>query len=105
MIKFTGRTLAFCLVFFLSFCFASAQSKQWPETFLWRISGNGLSKPSYLYGTIHLADKRLFYFTDSLYYYFEKAESFHIEVDADTLLAASIRLWSEKNKGRLLKSL
>lgn len=28
---------------------------------LWEITGNGLSKPSYLYGTIHLIDKKDFY--------------------------------------------
>lgn len=33
---------------------------------LWEISGNGLQSKSYLYGTIHIQDKRVFQFGDSL---------------------------------------
>lgn len=66
------------------FCFISALSfsqQKWPNTFLWRISGNGLSKPSYLYGTIHLQDKRLFQFSDSLYRSLESVDGFALEID------------------------
>ncbi|MBC8172521.1 MAG: TraB/GumN family protein, partial [Chitinophagales bacterium] len=28
---------------------------------LWEISGNGLTKPSYLFGTVHLIDKKDFH--------------------------------------------
>ncbi|MBE7171129.1 MAG: TraB/GumN family protein [Williamsia sp.] len=83
----------------------SMYAQKTPQTFLWRISGNGLSKPSFLYGTIHLRDKRLFYFSDSLYHYFEQAEGFNIEVDADSVINASVRKWSQENEGRLLKTL
>lgn len=40
------------LLSLLTICFASAQSK---KTLLWKISGKGLEKPSYLFGTIHLS--------------------------------------------------
>jgi uncharacterized protein YbaP (TraB family)/HEAT repeat protein len=66
------------------FVFASSVSfsqQAWPNTLLWRISGNGLSKPSYLYGTMHLQDKRLFNFGDSLYQSLESVEGFAVEVD------------------------
>ena len=53
----------------------------WPKTLLWRISGNGLAKNSYLYGTMHLQDKRLFYFSDSMYHYLEQAEGYALEID------------------------
>jgi uncharacterized protein len=33
---------------------------------LWKITGNGLKKPAYLYGTIHLADPRAFVLKDKL---------------------------------------
>lgn len=58
-----------------------AQTSKWPKTLLWQITGNGLQKPSYLFGTMHLQDKRIFNLGDSLYYYFEKADGFAIEVD------------------------
>lgn len=36
------------------------------NSLLWEVSGNGLSKPSYLFGTIHLTDGRVFHFGDSV---------------------------------------
>jgi uncharacterized protein YbaP (TraB family) len=81
---------AFLFVFSVSF-----SQQKWPGTFLWRISGNGLQKPSYLYGTIHLQDKRLFQFSDSLYQALEKVEGFALEIDftelMDSIFSRSIR--------------
>ena len=34
---------------------------------LWQISGNGLKKPSYLYGTMHVSDKIAFHLSDSFF--------------------------------------
>ncbi len=72
---------------------------------LWRISGNGLTKPSYLFGTIHVQDKRLFNFTDSLYHFIQQAEGFALEVDfkdyMDSLINRTIvsrqREWLAEN--------
>ena len=33
---------------------------------LWRIDGPGMTSPSYLFGTMHLTDKRVFEFSDSV---------------------------------------
>ncbi|CAN5529401.1 hypothetical protein BH10BAC2_BH10BAC2_08740 [soil metagenome] len=54
-----------------------------PATLLWKISGNGLQKPSYLYGTMHLTDERLFNLGDSLYAAIERSEGFAIEINPD----------------------
>ena len=51
------------------------------KTLLWRISGSGLQKPSYLYGTMHLKDRRLFFFGDSVYKSLEASEGFAMEID------------------------
>lgn len=87
------------LVFMLSCSVTFAQQK-WPATLLWRISGNGLQKPSYLFGTMHLQDKRLFNFTDSLYQFLEKAEGFAIEINfrdyMDTIVQRSIQKKEEE---------
>ncbi len=37
------------------------------HSLLWEISGNGLSRPSYLYGTMHVSDKIAFHLTDSFF--------------------------------------
>jgi uncharacterized protein YbaP (TraB family) len=72
------RLLIAFLILFSSV--VSAQQK-WPNTLLWKISGNGLSKPSFLFGTMHLQDKRLFQFGDSLYQSLSEVEGFALEVD------------------------
>ena len=40
---------------------------------LWEISGNGLKEKSYLFGTLHSNDKRIFDLSDSVYYALDKA--------------------------------
>src|ERR1700736_51659 len=57
----------------------------YPHTLLWRISGKGMQKPSYLYGTMHLSDKRLFRFDDSVYRAIEKTDGLAIEVNPDEM--------------------
>ena len=64
----------------------SGQSSKDINHLLWRISGRGLSTPSYLYGTIHLTDKRVFNFGDSLYAALEKSEGYAMELNPDSLL-------------------
>lgn len=97
----------FCfLVFFLSilfFEFLQAQKKLYPKTLLWRISGNNLQKPSYLFGTMHLEDRRLFYFGDSLYKCLENAEGFAMEIDPDSAMAAMFQAMSEPDTTGYLK--
>jgi uncharacterized protein YbaP (TraB family) len=83
--------LALCLLISL---LTFSQQKN-PNTFLWRISGKGLKQPSYLYGTMHLQDKRLFQFGDSVYQAIEHTEGVATELDFhdlfDTLINNSVR--------------
>jgi uncharacterized protein YbaP (TraB family) len=76
-----------CIFLCLMVCglFAKAQQK-YPATFLWKITGNGLLKPSYLYGTIHLRDKSVFILGDSIYSAMEKTEGLAIELNPATLV-------------------
>lgn len=65
--------------FLMSFNYLSAQ--RLPSTLLWKISGKDLKKPSYLYGTMHLTDERIFNLGDSLYKAIEHSEGFALEID------------------------
>lgn len=60
------------------------------HTLLWRISGKNLQQPSYLFGTMHLTDKRLFRFDDSVYRAIEKTAGLAIEVNPDEMAAYAI---------------
>ena len=71
------------LTFLISTCISNAQNL--PSTLLWKISGNGLQKPSYLYGTMHLTDERIFNLGDSLYKAIETSDGFAIEINPDDL--------------------
>lgn len=90
------RTFLICVLcqFFTLPLLVNAQQSSTPKTLLWRISGNGLKKDSYLYGTMHVQDKRVFNFSDSLYYYLEKADGYAMEVDLrdfiDTMIQRAI---------------
>jgi uncharacterized protein YbaP (TraB family) len=61
------------LVAFLGFSIIlSAQTKKTGNSLLWEISGNGLKKPSYLFGTFHLMDAK---FVDTMNVLQEKLKS------------------------------
>ncbi|WP_229599723.1 TraB/GumN family protein [Runella slithyformis] len=53
------------------------------KSLLWEISGNGLSKPSYVYGTIHVICPKDYFLTDSTKASFQKAEQVYLELDMD----------------------
>jgi len=68
----------------------NAKEKQSPtlleNTLLWEISGNHLTKPSYLFGTMHLlcaADAQL---SDSLRYAISNAKQVYFEIDLDNMM-------------------
>jgi uncharacterized protein YbaP (TraB family) len=56
----------------------------------WRISGGGLAQPSYLYGTMHVSDKRVFDFSDKSQKAFESSRAFAMELDPEKALSLNI---------------
>lgn len=77
---------------------AFTQKNSTPKTLLWRISGNGLSQPSFLYGSFHLTDKQLFNFGDSVYAAIEKSKGFAIEVNPDSMMVAIMSTGNQKQQ-------
>ena len=53
------------------------------KSLLWEISGNGLDKPSYLYGTIHLLCEKDFVLSEKTKVHFAEAEQVVLELDMD----------------------
>lgn len=51
------------------------------DSLLWRISGNGLSKPSYLFGTVHLIPKDDFFVSKDMLMKFKEADQLVLEID------------------------
>lgn len=64
---------------------ALAQKNNNDNTLLWKISGNGLKKPSYLFGTIHMLCADDAVLSDSLKNVIKKVQEVYFEVDLDNM--------------------
>jgi uncharacterized protein YbaP (TraB family) len=51
---------------------------------LWEITGNGLTKPSYLFGTMHVSSKLVFHLSDSFYLALKSVDAVALELNPDT---------------------
>ncbi len=73
---------AFVLFLFLAFSLAAQprREKKYPAL-LWEITGNGLTKPSFLFGTMHVSSKLVFHLSDSFYLDIRNAEVVALELD------------------------
>lgn len=60
-----------------------AQSPKY-QGLLWKISGNGLVKPSYLYGTMRVSNKVAFHLSDSFFDAIESVDIVALEINPDT---------------------
>jgi len=56
--------------------------KKYPSL-LWEITGNGLKKPSYLFGTMHVSSKLAFHLSDSFYHAIQSVDAVALELNPD----------------------
>ncbi len=71
------------LVILITGSTVSAHNKT--SSLLWKISGNHLKKPSYLYGTVHSYDKRAFTFKSLVIPYIKQCSAFGMEIKLDEI--------------------
>jgi uncharacterized protein YbaP (TraB family) len=82
------RNLASFIILFFSFSVSFSQKpkiqpKNYPSL-LWEITGKGLNKPSYLFGTMHVSSKMVFHLSDSFYLGIKNADVVALETDMGT---------------------
>lgn len=65
------------------------------NSLLWEISGNGLSHPSYLFGTVHIIPKKHFFTGENLIKKLEKSELLVMEVKDISNILESLSALSE----------
>ena len=86
------------IIFTCCCCFAQNGS----NALLWRISGKGLNEQSYLFGTIHLAQKKFVVYSDSVYAAIQNTNILYNELDMLDLFyfrdTALQNFFSEKGK-------
>ena len=70
----------FCL-----FLVSTPKAQEKPEkkypALLWEITGNGLTRPSYLFGTMHVSSKLVFHLSDSFYLDIKSSDVVALELD------------------------
>ncbi|WP_316634960.1 TraB/GumN family protein [uncultured Flavobacterium sp.] len=60
---------------------AQSQSPKLENSLLWEVSGNGLSKPSYLYGTIHMICSGDYFLSEKTKKAFDASEKLVLEIN------------------------
>lgn len=70
---------------------------------LWKISGKGMAKPSFLFGTMHVEDRRVFNFSDSVMLALQSCPRFALEVQPDSAISKVLQLASGANMDQLKK--
>lgn len=73
----------FFIVATLLFSFVETFAQQAAKGLLWEISGNGISQPSYIFGTIHLICFDKFFLPTHTEEKFKTAQQIFLEVDMD----------------------
>jgi uncharacterized protein YbaP (TraB family) len=80
-INYTNLSGKFIVLLFFVISSDICLLKVHSQSLLWKISRENTATTSYLYGTIHIKDKRVLEFSDSVLTAFEKCDAFAIEVD------------------------
>jgi len=77
-------------------------SKKYPSLF-WEITGNGLSRPSYLFGTMHVSSKMVFHLPDSFYLGIKNVDVVALETNPESWQEDLVKYDVEDNSsyGRL----
>ena len=93
------KKIFFCLLFFFStYCLFS-------QSLLWKISGKHLEHPSYLYGSIHIQDERVFAFDSVVWNAFNSCDAFAMEVLLDEVNPKELRAAMYMPKGKTLSGM
>jgi uncharacterized protein YbaP (TraB family) len=80
---------------FIFFLFLSCIPGFSQNSVLWRITGNGLKEPSYLFGTIHVMPAKFFVINDSVKKCFDQSSMLVMEMETKIPLGEQIRLLQE----------
>jgi uncharacterized protein YbaP (TraB family) len=89
-----SRFVQLSVIFLLSAFTSGAQQKKDAKypSLLWQITGNGLTRPSYLFGTMHVSSKLAFHLRDSFYYALKNVDAVALELNPETWQPQMVRL-------------
>lgn len=82
--KKPSLTFLFLLIFFITQAQKAGLKERKYPSLLWEISGNGLKKPSYLFGTMHVSSKMVFNLSDSFYLAIKSSDVVALETNPES---------------------
>jgi uncharacterized protein YbaP (TraB family) len=91
--------IKYSLILFILFAVTNtfAQKIKPNHKLLWKIEGKNLQKPSYLFGTMHVKDERVFNLSDSVFIGISNTEVFASEIDMDNVIPEMFELLFKKD--------
>ena len=76
-----------------------------PQSLLWKVTGKNLQQPSYLYGSIHIQDQRVFDFDTTVLTTFYSCEAFAMEILMDEIDPKEMVSCTYMPKGKVLSEM
>jgi uncharacterized protein YbaP (TraB family) len=104
IMKNVFKSIVAVAVFAFSFS-SNAQTPKNENSVLWKVSGNGLTKPSYLFGTVHMICGKDFVMKPKALEAFSKASKLALEVNMDDPAEMSVMQQMAIGKELLSKKL
>lgn len=74
------------------------------QSLLWEVSGNGLAKKSYIYGTMHLSDKVTYHLSDAFFKHLMEADMVANESNPETWKELDEMINIQENYGKFYSS-
>lgn len=71
------------------------------QNLLWKITGKGIKEPSYLFGTIHITDKRVFSFDSTVYKALDDCDALALEMIMDEIKKEDVEKHMLLQKGTI----
>lgn len=75
------------------------------QSLLWKVTGKGIQSPSYLYGTFHIQDARVFSFDSTVWKAFNSCEAVAGELLFNDINVASVRQHMMMSKGQTISNM
>ncbi|MCP4441916.1 MAG: TraB/GumN family protein [Aureispira sp.] len=77
------------------------------KSLLWELTGPGIKKPSYIFGTIHLIAEKDYFWTDKMDEHFAKTKRLVMEIDMSKMMATGMQMLqlAPMDEGKTLKDL
>ena len=92
------------IVLLLCLCAFNVSAQKKYNSLLWEISGNGLKKPSYLYGTMHVSNKLAFRLGEPFYKAISESDVVATEINPDTWFESFITSEEYKQSMNMAKN-